>query len=41
VKQFPDERSIEAIRALATMRGASMYLGAAEAFMLIRQIDRL
>lgn len=40
VKQFPDERSIEAIRALATMRGASMYLKAAEAFMLIRQIDR-
>ncbi|WP_373476764.1 PIG-L deacetylase family protein [Sphingorhabdus sp.] len=40
VKIFPDERSIEAIRALATMRGASMYLKAAEAFMLIRQIDR-
>ncbi|MVZ98258.1 PIG-L family deacetylase [Sphingorhabdus sp. IMCC26285] len=39
VKAFPDERSIEAIRALATMRGASMYLKAAEAFMLIRQID--
>lgn len=40
VKIFPDERSIEAIRALATMRGASMYLKAAEAFVLIRQIDR-
>jgi LmbE family N-acetylglucosaminyl deacetylase len=40
VKIFPDERSIEAIRALATVRGASMYLKAAEAFMLIRQIDR-
>jgi LmbE family N-acetylglucosaminyl deacetylase len=39
VKQFPDERSIEAIRALAVMRGASMYRKAAEAFMLVRQID--
>lgn len=39
VKQFPDERSIEAIRALAVMRGASMYLKAAEAFMLVRQVD--
>lgn len=39
VRAFPDERSIEAIRALATMRGASMYLKAAEAFMLVRQID--
>jgi LmbE family N-acetylglucosaminyl deacetylase len=39
VKQFPDERSIEAIRALAVMRGASMYRRAAEAFMLVRQID--
>ncbi|WP_428630646.1 PIG-L deacetylase family protein [Sphingopyxis sp.] len=39
VREFPDERSIEAIRALAIMRGASMYLGAAEAYMLVRQID--
>jgi LmbE family N-acetylglucosaminyl deacetylase len=39
VRQFPDERSIEAIRALAVMRGASMYRRAAEAFMLVRQID--
>jgi LmbE family N-acetylglucosaminyl deacetylase len=39
VRAFPDERSIEAIRALAVMRGASMYLQAAEAFMLVRQID--
>jgi LmbE family N-acetylglucosaminyl deacetylase len=39
VKLFPDERSIEAIRALAVMRGASMYLYAAEAFMLVRQVD--
>lgn len=39
VREFPDERSIEAIRALAIMRGASMYRHAAEAFMLVRQID--
>lgn len=39
IRDFPDERSIEAIRALAVMRGASMYRGAAEAFMLVRQID--
>ena len=39
VKQFPDERSIEAIKALAVMRGASMHRQAAEAFMLVRQID--
>lgn len=39
VREFPDERSIEAIRALAIMRGASMYRKAAEAFMLVRQID--
>lgn len=39
VREFPDERSIEAIRALAVMRGASMYRKAAEAFMLVRQID--
>ena len=39
VRAFPDERSIEAIRALAIMRGASMYRRAAEAFMLVRQID--
>lgn len=39
IREFPDERSIDAIRALAVMRGASMYRGAAEAFMLVRQID--
>jgi LmbE family N-acetylglucosaminyl deacetylase len=39
VKEFPDERSVEAVRALAAIRGASMYLRAAEAFMLVRQID--
>lgn len=38
VKPAPDERSIEAIRALATLRGATVYRGAAEAFMAVRQI---
>ena len=38
MKVFPDERSPEAIRALAQMRGATVYRPAAEAFALIRQI---
>jgi LmbE family N-acetylglucosaminyl deacetylase len=38
VKQFPDERSPEAIRALARTRGASVFREAAEAFMLVRQV---
>lgn len=38
VKPSPDERSVEAIRALATIRGATVYRHAAEAFVLIRQI---
>ena len=38
VRAFPDERSLIAIRALATMRGATVYREAAEAFMAIRQI---
>ncbi|BAV65650.1 PIG-L deacetylase family protein [Sphingobium cloacae] len=38
VKAFPDERSIEALRALAKVRGASVFREAAEAFMLVRQI---
>jgi N-acetylglucosamine malate deacetylase 1 len=38
VKSFPDERSFEAIRALAAVRGATVHRRAAEAFMLIRQI---
>ena len=37
VREFPDERSPEVIRALATLRGATVYKRAAEAFMLIRQ----
>jgi LmbE family N-acetylglucosaminyl deacetylase len=39
VKAFPDERSIEAVRALATLRGAAVNRRAAEAFLLLRQID--
>ncbi|WP_313804104.1 PIG-L deacetylase family protein [Sphingobium sp.] len=38
VKPSPDERSIEAIRALAISRGATVYRHAAEAFVLVRQI---
>ena len=38
VRPFPDERSLEALRALAAVRGASVYRRAAEAFMLVRQI---
>lgn len=36
VKTFPDERSPEAIQALAAMRGATVYRTAAEAFATIR-----
>lgn len=39
VKPSPDERSIDAIRALATIRGATVYRNAAEAFVLVRQIS--
>ncbi len=38
VRPFPDERSLEALHALAIMRGASVFRRAAEAFMLVRQI---
>jgi LmbE family N-acetylglucosaminyl deacetylase len=37
-KSFPDERSIETIRSLATVRGSTVYRKAAEAFMLVRHI---
>jgi N-acetylglucosamine malate deacetylase 1 len=37
-KAFPDERSVEALRALAITRGATVYRSAAEAFMLVRAI---
>jgi LmbE family N-acetylglucosaminyl deacetylase len=40
LRPFPEERSIEALRALATLRGATVHLQAAEAFMIVRQIWR-
>ncbi|MFV0645155.1 MAG: PIG-L deacetylase family protein [Sphingomonadaceae bacterium] len=39
-RPFPEERSPEAIEALARMRGATVHLKAAEAFMLVREIKR-
>jgi len=38
MRPFPHARSIEAIRALAKMRGASVGLSAAESFMIIREV---
>ncbi|MBW4432884.1 MAG: PIG-L family deacetylase [Pelatocladus maniniholoensis HA4357-MV3] len=38
IKPFPNERSEESLRALATLRGSTVNLFAAEAFYLIRQI---
>ncbi len=38
VKSSPDERSFKTIEALATLRGSTAFLDAAEAFMLIREI---
>ncbi len=40
LKEFPHPRSLEAISALAKMRGATVGVEAAEAFMLIREIER-
>lgn len=37
---FPDPRSLEAVEALAKLRGSTMYVKAAEAFMLIRDYER-
>lgn len=37
---FPHARSMESVRALATLRGASVGLEAAEAFMVMREIAR-
>ena len=39
MRPFPHARSIEAVRALAVWRGASVGLRAAEAFMTIRRIE--
>ena len=38
VQAFPHERSVEALEALARLRGATVGLRAAEAFMLLRQV---
>lgn len=38
VQAFPNERSIEALQALAMLRGATVHREAAEAFMLIREL---
>ena len=38
VKPFPNERSVESLRALAALRGSTVGVRAAEAFVLIRQI---
>ena len=38
VKAFPDERSLKTLEALATIRGSTVYLPAAEGFMLLREI---
>ena len=40
LKEYPHPRSLEAISALAKMRGASAGVNAAEAFMLVREILR-
>jgi len=39
VRPFPDERSLETLRALALVRGANVSRSAAEAFMLIREVS--
>lgn len=39
VKDFPDERSIQALRSLAILRGATVFRHAGEAFMLVRQVE--
>jgi LmbE family N-acetylglucosaminyl deacetylase len=39
VSEFPDPRSIKAVEALAQFRGAQMLWNAAEAFMLIRELN--
>jgi len=40
VKEFPNERSIETLRALATLRGSTVGVSAGEAFYLIRRMVR-
>jgi LmbE family N-acetylglucosaminyl deacetylase len=38
VQEFPNERSVEAIEALARLRGATVHRRAAEAFVLLREL---
>jgi hypothetical protein len=38
IKTFPNERSEESLRALATLRGSTVNHFAAEAFYLVRQV---
>lgn len=38
VRAFPSERSVEALSALARLRGATVHRAAAEAFVLIREV---
>jgi len=38
VKPAPNERSVETLRALATLRGSTIAVAAAEAFVLVRQV---
>lgn len=39
IQKFPNTRSIEAVKALATWRGTTVGLPAAEAFILVRKLD--
>lgn len=38
ISDYPDPRSVEAVRALAMYRGSQMFYKAAEAFQLIREL---
>lgn len=40
-KTFPNERSLEALEALAKLRGATVHINAAEAFVLVRDISNV
>jgi N-acetylglucosamine malate deacetylase 1 len=40
VKEFPHPRSLQGVEALARLRGSTAGVGAAEAFQLIREMDR-
>jgi hypothetical protein len=41
LRPTPDQRSLEALRALSVVRGSAMNLAHAEAFMLIRDVVSL